>query len=153
MRPDYPDLFISPTPQIESPLHWDTDPVKLKELLTALDVDKAISTLSGEKAPFTAIVERFEQFLHVKLGTAAEVKPPEICWPTFFAKPPCRTCPVIGKERRPLSSSTLTESFLTCGRAPESKRKSRKPQRSSNGMAWSVPGWFPGRPPYTARPL
>ena len=69
-RPDYPDLFISPTPQIESPLHWDTDLVKLKELLTALDVDKAISTLSGEKAPFTTIVECFEQFFHVKLGKA-----------------------------------------------------------------------------------
>ena len=94
-RPDYPDLFIAPKPDIESPLYWDTDPVKLKELLTALDVDKAISTLFGEKAPFTTIVERFEQFLHVKLGTAAEVKPPEICWPTIFAKPPCRTCPVI----------------------------------------------------------
>ena len=54
MRPDYPDLFISPTPQIESPLHWDTDPVKLKELLTALDVDKAISTLSGIESDISA---------------------------------------------------------------------------------------------------
>lgn len=54
MRPDYPDLFISPTPQIESPLHWDTNPVKLKELLTALDVDKAISTLSGIESDISA---------------------------------------------------------------------------------------------------
>ena len=54
MRPDYPDLFISPTPQIESPLHWDTNPVKFKELLTALDVDKAISTLSGIESDISA---------------------------------------------------------------------------------------------------
>ena len=48
--------------------------VKLKELLTALDVDKAISNISREKAPFSTIVECFEQFLHVKLGKATEVK-------------------------------------------------------------------------------
>ena len=70
----YPDLFISATPTIDSPLYWDTDVVKLKELLTALDADKAISNVSREKAPFTTIVECFEQFFHVKLGKATEVK-------------------------------------------------------------------------------
>ena len=73
-RLQYPDLFISSTPTIESPLYWDTDVVKLKELLTALDVDKAICDVSRDKAPFSTIVECFEQFFHVKLGKATEVK-------------------------------------------------------------------------------
>ena len=42
--------------------------------MTALDVDMALSTVSGDKAPFSTIVECFEQFLHVKLGKATEVK-------------------------------------------------------------------------------
>ena len=70
MRPDYPDLFISPTPQIESPLHWDTNPVKLKELLTALDVNKAISTLSGIESDISAwsyVPKQDDNFLHAIL--------------------------------------------------------------------------------------
>ena len=73
-RLKYPDLFISASPAIDSPLYWDTDVVKLKELLTALDADQAISNVSREKAPFATIVECFEQFFHVKLGKATEVK-------------------------------------------------------------------------------
>ena len=73
-RLNYPDLFISASPIIESPLYWDTDPVKLKELLTTIDLDKAISDVSRDTAPFSTIVECFEQFLHVKLGKATEVK-------------------------------------------------------------------------------
>ena len=47
-------MVAEAVPTIESPLHWDTNPVKLKELLTALDVDKAISTLSGIESDISA---------------------------------------------------------------------------------------------------
>lgn len=43
-------------------------------MLTALDVDGAISTVSGDKVPFSTLVECVGEFFHVSLGKATEVK-------------------------------------------------------------------------------
>ena len=70
----HPDLFLSPAPTIESPIYWQKTAVELKELITALDVDNAFGDVSSERIPFSEVVSCFEQFLHVKLGKATEVK-------------------------------------------------------------------------------
>ena len=73
-RLKYPDLFLSQAPAIESPLYWNTDAVKLKEILTALELEGVIAGKGGAEIPFTTIVSSFEQLLHIPLGDSREVK-------------------------------------------------------------------------------
>jgi len=73
-RLDYPDIFFSGTPVVESPLHWSGDAVHLKELLTALDLTGMVTDDRREKIPFTKLVSTFSQVFHIELGDSREVK-------------------------------------------------------------------------------
>lgn len=72
--PNYHPTFSSSEKTFPSPLHWNREPIELKELLTALDIDEAFVNKSGDKVPFTQVVKCFEGFFNVELGSSREVK-------------------------------------------------------------------------------
>lgn len=55
-------------------LHWKYNPIKLAELLCALDADDAFCYADGKKATFTDVVSTFEQLFDIRLGEPYDVK-------------------------------------------------------------------------------
>jgi len=80
-RPIEGDLFCDPIPGYKpklnnstSPIHWNREPIELKELLTALDLDTAFVNAAGDRIPFSEVVKFFETAFNVSLGSSREVK-------------------------------------------------------------------------------
>lgn len=75
-----PELWYSPNEDEqsavirESIIHWSADPVQLKELLLALELENVFADEAGNDIPFTKVVDEFSRLFYVGLGTARDVK-------------------------------------------------------------------------------